>query len=156
MSNPQPSESRPLTVVQNFWSGSSIKDFRPNVLPSGTPTAEEIKEVEEAITPAPKDESAPEVAPSLDSVDQTEPSGSVTPVQIENSPTTPETTPVAEEESGKGSEPSGGEFPLPQTTSPSPETSSPSSSSGTRKRSGKVAPPAPDLPPAPSAPTPMQ
>lgn len=150
MNQPEPDGAQLYSPYSKNWKAGGGKDFRPSIVPSD---AEEVKEVEETITPAPKDASAQESADSPDSGQQTVPSESVTPVQTESSTTQASSTDAAKV-SGKDSEQNADEFPLPTTTSPAPETSLPSSSSETQTKSGSPVPPAPVSPPAPSAPTP--
>ena len=152
MSQPEPDgQPQIYTPFSKNWAGGGGKDFRPSVVPSDA----EVKEVEETITPAPKDESVQVSADSSDSKDSTEPSGSETHVPPVAS-TTQVNSSDAARENGKDSEQSAGEFPLPTTTSPDPETSSPSSSSETPTKNGSPVPPVPASPPAPSAPTPLK
>lgn len=154
MSNEQ--EPRELTPVQAFWdpaANKNFKDFSPKVVkvdPHEPPqeTDEEVREAEEALTPAPKDSYAPESVTSPESPPSTVPSESASPVQA---PIPPLPTQVevqqedADSESGKPSGSSADVVPPAPATPPSPVTSSPSSSTVTSP--GKPTPPAPVQPP---------
>lgn len=145
-------EPRELTPVQMFWDpNSGVKDMRP-LIQKVDP--DEAREVEEAITPAPKEESALASAASSGSQLTSAPVVSETPALPANVTPT-EKLEAAVKASGKPSGSSEAEPPSESPTSPKPESSSPDSSSEDQTKSGKPAPPVVPKPPT-SAPTPTQ
>lgn len=157
-------EPRELTVVQKFWDGnqSTTRDFRANIVK----IEDEAKEVEETITPAPKDESAqgsadsqPEGSTVIPTGEPaTQPQSSVTPV-LTDGLTPTEKLEAAVAASGSDSNSSEDEPPLPLKVVPTPSDESSSQSSSSETSPGKSEPPvaAPPPPAAPSLPpTPPQ
>lgn len=139
-------EPRELTPIQKFWEPTAgFRDYSVNPVPADTPEPEdEVEEVEEVLTPAPKDESALASAVLPDSHPVTAPPASETPVPSE--PSTPtEKLEAAVKASGKDSESNEDEQPTPSSAPPVPASSSQSSSSETSP--GKPTPPASAQPP---------
>ena len=145
-----PDEPRELSPVQKFWGPDGVKDFGPHPVPADSVEDTE-EEVEEVLTPVPKDSSALEFASYTDSTLSSAPlvpDFRVLPVTV-----TPTVSPEdADKESGKDSESSEGEPPLVPDATPSRENSSQSSSSGTSP--GSSEPPA-SVPPPPVASPPV-
>lgn len=145
------SEARELTpFAKNVKNLGGFKDFTfypeksepPTEEPTEVPgdIAEEV-EVEEALTPAPKDSSVLESAISSGSPPTPQSEGHALPGSV--LPT--ESLEDAVKESGKDSVPSEDEPQPPSQTTPAPESSSPDSSSETSP--GSNTPPAPVPPP---------
>jgi len=153
-----PREPRELTLVQKFWDGGQgIKNYAPNVQRvEDEPAAEEVAEAEEAMTPAPKDSSAPESATSEGTPPPVAPPRSESPVPPLPSHTTDQS--VADRVSGKDSDESVVEPQTEKETTSGTDDSSPSSSTPTSP--GSSTPPAPVKPPTvappPVAPTTQQ
>lgn len=144
-----PDQSRELTPMQQGWdplrNQKGFKDFSVNVMKSDTkPTKEETREVEEAITPVPKDSSVPESASFQEPQQLNAPQSSV-PHALPESLTPTEALEAAVKENGKLSDKSEEDTQKGSTTIPNPETSSQSSSSETSP--GKNMPPAVVAPP---------
>ena len=140
---PDISEPRELTPVQKFWGGGKgFKDLSPHIEKID---AEEVAEAEEAMTPAPKDFSAPASAASVELPPPTAPVRSETPALPAATTEQQENSSGADSGCGK---PSGSREDEPSTSSqtkPAPESSSSSSSSETSP--GKSTPPAAVKPP---------
>ena len=137
---PEPRTIRPMQKHHDPKSG--FKDFSPRVVHIADDQA--ANEVEEVITPAPKEESAQESVTSSASESQTVQQGSETPVLHE--PVTPtEKLEAAVKESGKDSDGSEEEPQTPTPPTPAPAPSLPSSSTVTSP--GKSTPPAQAKPP---------
>jgi hypothetical protein len=135
----EPDESRlltPFVKLEGEQTPYGFKDFAPHPASS-----KEVVEVEEALTPAPKDSSVLESAISSASPTQSEsetpviPSGVLPTKKLED----------AVKESGKASSESEEELEKANPTPPAPESSSPSSSSQTSP--GKPTPPVVVKPP---------
>lgn len=148
----QPDGARQISPVSFFGhkgedQGSVIHDFSPHTERVNADDPEEAKEVEETLTPAPKDESAVESAGSSTSVPLTELPASETPAPPgPGSPT--ELLEAAVKANGKDNEPSEDEPPTPPTPAQPPATSLPASSTPpTGTTPGFPMPPAPVAPP---------
>lgn len=135
-------QPRSLTPFMKFSKpGPTFKDLTPHVVPSD----DEVEEVEEAITPAPKDSSAQESATSSESQQTTVQQPSETPVHPE-APT--DRLEAAVRANGKDSDENEDEPASQSATTPPVVTSLPSSSSPTSP--GKPTPPASAKPPTAS------
>lgn len=133
------SEAREIFPVQS----RNIKDYSPRV---SKVSDEEVAEVEEVITPAPKDLSARESVALPELVPETERIGLDGTVQDELPIPNELFLQDADLESGKLSESSEGEVEKQNPTAQPPASSSPASSSQ-KTKTGSVVPPAPPLPP---------
>lgn len=145
MPHPEEEETaRELTPVQMFWDGrQGIKNFGPQVTKVDP---NEVREVEDTITPVPKEEYAPESVDSSIFQSPGAPAKSETPA-LPSTVLPTEKLEDAVKESGKRSGSSEDEQTTSNPTTPSPASSSPSSSSEGQTKSGSPAPPAPIKPP---------